>query len=1211
MAFFRECFIPRLYVADDSTKSSRGFVAFLIPPNGTPPDKAPELAEALASEDYQGTFVFSAGDPNLQNPTQATAFYQCIMGPLPANTRGMLWAHNIDQYADGPTSHGFSIDMMSIGPAGTDVTAGLAAILIPGGGMQLNVANGCLISPPNDQLQIELTNPGGAVVNFTGNLGPATSPVTKVTIDFAGPLRGCLRFYAAVKRGSIMMGQDGTLANRLPMGFRLMYLKETTDDYRTGFFPLAQTENDADDFILFDLCIDPTDAFNTVALGTAATDPLAQRYGSRRTYLNFVDPSELRSCYTTTFGAPITLLPVTTGDAALPARLVLGQGQNPGDYYLTPEGDFTIQINSAAGANDHFLLTGLQGTEFFRVTSKTETTPGDQLRFISDCPALAPVFPLGPASPTGPPQATGALLTAGYTTAWATLLPASGTALGYVAQPKGAALFGHDALIAAPQPSLFGHVAPSFAFGPDTTITFPLIPYSGAFVDQSTPKSNPAWFSQGDMQAFENLVVSPTRRQQVARLAPAQRGPQPFDATTPDGATITTPSGLLVTLPATGDPMQWRKVLLGQNTDGGQAYSLAFNNPVPQLIEALQTSDLLLVAANASYLINAAQGASFDGAMSIGGWGMQLKVGQNQQYGDYRNVLIIKGRSGKLYDPDSPANALLANPGKWTQPDTFAAPSTGTGPPDPSQLVNLSEWLHQYFAAAVVAAEAERKAGSVPYFGKFSTLAQDKDWTGILLLRVDLAPGKLPGSLAGIVAGVADTSAFNAHHLAIDISPVKKNGNDAALDHPSAMSGLIYYVDPAFVDTKPYATLPPSNTGTYDFRLLTLKVLFENTAVQSFESYAQLTLGSLFGSTVTGATSPDTTDNSANPYNNLLLKGNLQLSVGNPVYNLSTTQKSLFQLDSNIIRQVEITNALLTTRVSDDAQQAVFWFNLRGSLDFYALQNGAPPEGDTPADSQPFDLFSYGGDGSGDDAGKGLAFGSLGIRMTYPLPTPAKRTLTFDTSELRFDLSLSTPRDFSLVTNFALDEVVLLTGTANAGPDTLGYLPVISDLRLDGLSGDWYGLKFLLKLGTPGELAGKASLNAYLLLAWSASSTADGYAASVQLALPGTTGGASLISLQNVLKLSIGQIRLAFVPPAGAAAGRATDAGTPAPSSFLLMFTEIALTFLGLLKIPPTGSTVFYLFGNPNASGKASGLGWYAMYKKAVPAKLAARALPG
>jgi hypothetical protein len=121
-------------------------------------------------------------------------------------------------------------------------------------------------------------------------------------------------------------------------------------------------------------------------------------------------------------------------------------------------------------------------------------------------------------------------------------------------------------------------------------------------------------------------------------------------------------------------------------------------------------------------------------------------------------------------------------------------------------------------------------------------------------------------------------------------------------------------------------------------------------------------------------------------------------------------------------------------------------------------------------------------------------------------------------------------------------------------------------------------------MGTPGELAGKISLNSYLLLAWSPQSTGKNtYRGGIGISLPGTGGGAKLISIQNIMKLAIGQIRLTY------------DASQ---SSFLLMLTEIALQFLGLLKIPPNGSTLFYLFGNPDAGGKSSGLGWYAMYRK-------------
>ena len=1214
MAFFTQKYHPRLFVAADAGGDSRGFVALLIPmtvPDKDLPAAGLELAAALTNPVYLGTFVFSAATPAIKSEQDAASFYQLIQGLLPANTRGFLWAHHAEQYQDAAGL--FSVDTLYINANGSVATTGLGATLVPQG-LLLNVASGVALSLTGTVLQLKASD---SAVSFSGNLGPTiSSPVALVEIDFAGPLRGCLRFQAQLLQSTVMLGPDSTLGGGLALGLRFMYLNPAAKphpgpnpQYYTGFFPLAQTTSEAPQYLWFDISIDPTDAFNTV-FATTTTLPVA--YSSRRTYLNFtaLAPSPaLYSYYTTVYGARLSLLPVTAAaPATLGARLVLAAGQDPTDYYLAPEGDFTLLVADVPTASRHQLMGGQQGTEFFEVTTQTATTAGDRLRFISGQPALAPVFPFAPASPVGPPpREHAALLTAdcaACTTAWATLLSAPGNPpITYVAQPKGAALFGAASPLTTQYPDLFGHVAPGFTVLATDSVAFPLIPYAGARVERR--KNNAAGFSQADLVSFENLVVSPTRRTQVARLTPAPPRLSLAERTAAGGKTITTPTGLLVTLPPSGDAMQWSKVLLGQNTDG-RAYELAFENPVPQLVEALQTSDLLLVAANANYLSNAASGAAFANQMGIGGWRLQVNVGQRQEYGDYRNIMLIKGRRGPLYDPRNVARSLVINPSSWTQPDVFAAPTTGLpgSPPDPRQLPNLAQWLQDYFQAAVVADEAAQQTGAARYFQKFNALAQDETWTGILFLRVDLASGGLPGSLAGIVAGVTDADAFNAHHLAIDISPVKKSGTDAVLEHPSTMAGLIYYVDPAFVDAPPYATLPPATAGDYDFRLLTLKVLFENTAVKSFESYAQLTIGRLFGAAVLSSGNP------ANVYNNLLLTGSLQLSGGNPVYNLGTTSNNAFELDSNIIRQVAITNALLTTRDTGTAQQQAFWFGLQGYLDYYALAYTtaeAPEEvGSDPAPQHSFDLFSFGANAQGE--GRGLAFANLGIAMTYPAATPTARTLRFDAGEVRFDLSTSTVRDASLVTNFALDEVELLRSptltdpsAAPAGPDTLGYLPVITDMRLDGVSGpEWYGLKMLLRLGTPGELAGKASLNAYLLLAWDAASTGPTHQASVQLQLPGTTGGASLISLQNVLKLSVGQIRLAFVPPTPPPAG---SLAAPGKSAFLLMFTQVALQFLGLLKIPPTGSTLFYLFGNPNANGKASGLGWYAMYKKAAAPK--------
>ena len=45
--------------------------------------------------------------------------------------------------------------------------------------------------------------------------------------------------------------------------------------------------------------------------------------------------------------------------------------------------------------------------------------------------------------------------------------------------------------------------------------------------------------------------------------------------------------------------------------------------------------------------------------------------------------------------------------------------------------------------------------------------------------------------------------------------------------------------------------MPPSTPGPYDFQLLTMKALFENSAVANFDSRAQLTLGEWFSDAVT------------------------------------------------------------------------------------------------------------------------------------------------------------------------------------------------------------------------------------------------------------------------------------------------------------------------------------------------------------------------
>jgi hypothetical protein len=554
--------------------------------------------------------------------------------------------------------------------------------------------------------------------------------------------------------------------------------------------------------------------------------------------------------------------------------------------------------------------------------------------------------------------------------------------------------------------------------------------------------------------------------------------------------------------------------------------------------------------------------------------------------------MIVKGRRGALWDPASAATrqgSLITNPQKWTQAADFGPPA--------QELTALAYWLQAYFEDARHQADAE-------YFAHFNDIARDPDWTGILILRATIA--QLPPELSGITAGISDTSRFYAHHFAVEISQVANDPGapEITVRDTSSMFGLIHYVDPGFTEPPPGTPaqpLPPPPGADYDFRVLALKALFVNTAVSRFQSTAQLTLGRLFGSPVvsTGSAGPDDRAGRTpgrTPGGTIVLSGAYQANGDRPVYSLASQADTVFNLASNILPRVEVTAAQLSTRSpSAGTGDVVAWFALSGFLDFAIVE----------AAGQPFDLLAYGNDCGAAEPRRGLSFSGLGLQMQFPPDDPAARTFGFVTSEIAFDAGTSTPRAGSLLDQFALELDGLAAGGADSPPDQQGFLPVVTDATLRGLAGadQWYGLRFRVNLGSPGKLAGTAGLTASLLVAWSpASQGTAGYAALTGLQLPGTTGGAGLISLENVLKLSVGQLVLTYDHGSSA---------PPRPGGFLLMLGEIALRLLGLLKLPPSGSTSFYVFGDPHGQGSPSGLGWYAMYQKTPPKERAEPARAG
>jgi hypothetical protein len=1169
MSFFSPSQNSLLFIA--SQDASVGWLSLILGSNAKPPAEGFALDEAFPGTKWQGSFVFATTAPDLSTAAKADAFVDAVVTLIARapSSRVFMWL------TDPQDIRAQTVTMLGIRGDGALTNAKLGACIARS--LTFELESGAALELPAKSTTLTIGDGTSVVATFSGSSAPAISQVLQAEIDFEGPHRGVVRFAVGIARSSLL--------DDLRWGFQCLY----PDDgpvwpARSQWYPLAAGDSPASsDQIGFEAAVDPADLFNQAVAGRTRLTFTGTNYDRK--------PTRLLAAYRTAYGHPVTLTPVgavPVSDGEVAAGLVFARGQHSEtseEFFASPAGDFVLSVD-AADAGTQQLLCGLAGTETFSFRPAGDDYAGDRLRFRPQCAAFAPKFPFATASPLEPAQDPKAkLLDSTYLTSWASVLrpPSVSTPLHYVSQPRGASLFGKDALIHGQHEGLLGFMDVGTQVASSAELYFPLVPYA-----QVQPGESPD-FSADKIAEFEAQVLAPTRRRAIAE---ADSRPSASLARTEGaggalevGETIntTTPSGLVATVDVDGG--HWETIHLAQNnapppTVGEAPLQMAFDKPDATLQQAFQTTDLFAVMANATHLgapdaagdsDAAGDKAAFRNQMSIEEWVFRADVGSRNRYDDYSNVVIFKGVQGALID-------LVENPKKWTQAQDFAAPTTLDNdgelrPPDPSQMVILSQWLSDYFDEALTQSDA--------YFDNFNRIVQDPQWTGILVLHASVAD--IPADLAGLAAGI-DSREFYAHHFGIDTSHI--DGAKVAIDKTSSMFGLIHYLDPAYEPSQPASPVQPSPRDGYDFKVLSLRVLFENSAVKDFSSYSQLTLERLFGDTV------EKMGPGGNDYNTVVLEGTYQSNDGHPSYSLSTTSPSTFIMNSNVLRRVEIDTVQLSTQDQHtDSGGVAARFTLTGFKDFGVVDQHVDPDGEA-ASVQPFDVFSFGNAPDQTEARTGLSFSQLGLNM-ISADTPGQTpVIVFDAGDIAFDLKTSTSREGSLFEQFALSLEGLVVGGKDHPPAGRGFLQVTSEAPMSGVSGQpWYGLNFRLDLGTPGALAGKAGLDAHLLVAWAPGSSGSSYKAMIGLELPGTGSGGKLLSLETVLKLSVGQLRLIW------SSGSSSDA----PSGFLLTLSDIALKFLGLLKLPPNGSTAFYLFGNPNADGHASRLGWYAIYNQDVP----------
>ena len=870
-------------------------------------------------------------------------------------------------------------------------------------------------------------------------------------------------------------------------------------------------------------------------------------------------PTWLRTVY----GKPLWLRPVLEGDHA--ARLVMQPRppDNPGEQalYMVPDGDYEV----IRQAEENFenpsmapfdLLCGLAGTESIAFPPGTFAVPDTTIRFHAWKPAFAPVFPLTTAAngieKSGAHRfkavADAPLLDNTWSTAWVSVAPnRAGLETVYYSQPEQAALYDPKAIVPGSNMLALYRAPVATLQNIALNSSYPLAIYAGLASSQVKGGFPPA-----QVRDFELQILNRVRKEKISQIPKILR-PNPIQTSD----YTTTPQGLIAKIRG----LTWESVLLAQNLEDGS--KLEFLNLGSDLREALQANQMFLVCSLAAPL------GDFKHKISIAGWPFDINVGSGTGT-DFRNILIFKFGRGAIKD-------LVTDPKSWTSPNIFNN--------DPGAM---SLFLQSYIA------NAETNAQENYRFKKFVNLVSNPAWEGILALRVTVGLNQFPADLKGLLAGI-DLSRFDAHHFGIETSFVKAQSGELKQDK-SSLFGLISYIDKDFISRKTslavhtedrlithVAQVVPAidpKSEIYDFKVLQLEVVFENSELLDFTSKIQLTTTRWFGEPASLQTGypPDPIDNQS-----IDLNGSYEVHNGQRSYSFYTDPNATYKflIGSQVLNYVQIVKARFETLRSEKAglDENIFTrFSFWGYLNFKQLQG--------------FDMFSFGSEKTPQQSEKeGLYFANLGITMDFTLlanGTTSSQEFAFDAGLASYDISQSEVRANSLFNRFPLKVTSILQSDGRGSPSDLGFLPIRTpkDFKALRLTKDWYAINFELNLGSMGALAARAGFSAALLVAWSPAETTA--RAETQIKLPGTGGGKKLLSLQGVLKLSIQYFEFKVKK----IAGPITNAED---WEYQLFFKNAGLSVLGK-KLPTSGTIDMLLAGDPHRQLEPGSLAWSAAY---------------
>lgn len=1038
---------------------------------------------------------------------------------------------------------------------------------------------------------------GGLTIAGTGSfIGPDGGyPYSSYKIPFSGDTVGCITGSLAVPAPS----GDDTIWTSLKVGLQYAgapgFLEDIGED--------APRQTGASALLYMPVFDDQPGALDLVA----SFDPL-NPLAPERAYVSLLgrggsSPGTISSYLRTTRGYSIGLEPQQASGSVPAARLVFGMSPSNGfmegvyDYHLSPEGAFKITVTvppvSDTGSatvetiDSYQLLLGLSGLEYVALGGANN----DLIVFKGGQPAYVPER-LGSAEA----QSISDALTNQATTSYLTVIPDTGSAgRTYFAQPKQAPMFsGKDNLSSG---LLSFNPMPAYQLSAGTS-TYPKVFPSGVYAGLNADLS-------GLATKLEHASISPYRHYQLGitygtdatpeaeRMTPQRRVRSDQD---PLGVT---PQGLVAELSEHYD--QFDGLYIGNMPDS-EYEKVALTLVAGKFKESLQSNQLFFVAINVSELMSgtsveyrlteepdkdllrargvpediitavyAAAGAGtvyetesafaavaetpatpeywpdfLDVAgilkVEMDGWTFQLSPRSwrsVQEYPDNPTLMIAKFCNRSLEE-------LAGDSSSWLWPEV-ATPDGGT--------IGYTQGILQG-----IIDNARAPGATEDYRIFYNTVASNPNWNGFLFLNAPVDISEFPDDLKFLLAGV-DMTRFYAHHIGFSQTPFKVTGGQPELDQTAAF-GLVDYTDAQ--------DLYRDESIQFAFKTMQLKARFANAALADFSTQIELMLNKLLATPMAKA--------EAARGNNLIINGTYQNVGGAPTYAFALTGQNLFTGSKSALVSMEVLSVrLITGGKPDDPETILTSFMLTGNLRFLVDYS--------------FDLFSFGPDPEKGTDGY-LRFSGLEIDMIFNITTPDEQTFVAHEDALSFDVSNSEVRSNGLFNNFPLSMGNLIASPdlsaegeppSGQSPEDMGFSSVSAPIDQTPMVPAWFGMQYILDMGTLGALSGGQSFKITILVAWREGILEGESPSYIGLKLPNIPSVGGSLPLQGVLKL--GFRNFVFQTYTKTSNGEEKLA-------YNLRLKRFALSIL-LWSFPP-GNFDVVLFGNPDDPQGA--LGWYAAY---------------